>query len=989
MTIRFWNIGESMLRGFAKPRIFFFTLIWLMILLVMGTIAEKYIGLYLSQKIYFSSFIIWIGGIIPAPGGYSVMTLIFINLLSKLIVERWTKQKIGTLITHCGALLLLLGGFLTASFSSEGSMVIDEGGTVNYVEDYHRNELAVTDTASGDEIVFKQNQLKPGAKLTAAGLTITPETLCQHCIITQRDAPLSNDTTHGMLVANDMRDAPLSPEEAQNIPGIIFILSGAGAGTDGRYGIFENMPIEQHLEIGGKKYTVALRRERTVLPFQVKLIKFTKDVYPGTDKPRAFQSEVIVQDGGLQWHSLISMNNPLRYKGYTFYQSSFIEQDHGTLTVLAVVKNIGAIFPYIASITLCIGLLVHMFIRIPRLKLKTRRGTLAILFLILFAPTVSHAADFDYSAFREIPVLHEGRVKPLESFARAYLLAFYGKSALPEMSADAWLAELLFDPTTDYQRNIFNIANPEVVNELGLPWRDGHHYSFDELSKAITTTNDTIKAVDKMDDAARTPAQRQLLELYDKVVAYTLISESLSLLQPRFHIHNADLAHSLHIANDQDLDFLELMPYENDIMNNVEKLKSKKPTELTPQEKERVFLALDYAQISQHQRSSLFRIMPPQWQMDGDEWSSPWATLIDGHGSPQSAEYLDLWQKLGVAYTQGDAAAWQQISQNIHHKVYVLAGAHASSFRQKLEVLYLQADLFDVVLAIYILSFVMLMIFLFSGQRFFYKTAALVMPMGALLHITNIAMRITIMSRPPVATLYETTIFVSFIAVLLSLLFEWKKRDATGLTVGSIIGTVLLFISMRYAADGDTMEMLVAVLNTNFWLATHVVAVTMGYGCSLVAGTLGHLYLINRATRPKDTAAHVNLVNTILAVTLIAAFFATLGTILGGIWADQSWGRFWGWDPKENGAMLIVLWLLWLLHGKIAGTLSPLNFASAAVLTNVIVALSWFGVNLLGVGLHSYGFTTNIAANLGAFCGGEILFVIIMRIVLTQRKATA
>lgn len=371
MTGTISKFCKKALRRLAQPQIFFYTLIWLMALLIMGTIAEKYIGLYSSQKIYFSSFVLWLGGAVPVPGGYSVMFIIFINLFSKLIVERWTQQKIGTLITHCAVILLLLGGFLTACFSSEGSMVIDQGGSVDYVEDYHRNELVIINT-NGEEIIFKQNQLKPGNKLTASGLdfTLTPEANCAHCIITQRDSPLTDGTTHGMLVANDMRDAPLLPEESQNIPGIIFSISGAGT-SDGRYGIFENAPITQHLATGSKNYTIELRRERTSLPFKLKLIKFSKDVYPGTDKPRAFQSEVIVQDGDLQWHSLISMNNPLRYKGYTFYQSSFIENDHGDLTVLAVVKNIGAIFPYIASITLCVGLMANMFIRLPKLKLKT------------------------------------------------------------------------------------------------------------------------------------------------------------------------------------------------------------------------------------------------------------------------------------------------------------------------------------------------------------------------------------------------------------------------------------------------------------------------------------------------------------------------------------------------------------------------------------------------------------------------------------------
>jgi ABC-type transport system involved in cytochrome c biogenesis permease subunit len=179
---------------------------------------------------------------------------------------------------------------------------------------------------------------------------------------------------------------------------------------------------------------------------------------------------------------------------------------------------------------------------------------------------------------------------------------------------------------------------------------------------------------------------------------------------------------------------------------------------------------------------------------------------------------------------------------------------------------------------------------------------------------------------------------------------------------------------MRYALDGDTMGNLVAVLNTNFWLATHVLTITIGYGCCLVAAIFGHIYLIERL-RKKDSSHLSRLHKNMLGACLVALFFATLGTILGGIWADQSWGRFWGWDPKENGALLVCLWLIWLLHGKISGFLRPLFFASLTALTTIVIAFAWFGVNLLGVGLHSYGFTENIAFNLFLFTGIEMTFI--------------
>ena len=180
------------------------------------------------------------------------------------------------------------------------------------------------------------------------------------------------------------------------------------------------------------------------------------------------------------------------------------------------------------------------------------------------------------------------------------------------------------------------------------------------------------------------------------------------------------------------------------------------------------------------------------------------------------------------------------------------------------------------------------------------------------------------------------------------------------------------------------MSMLIAVLNTNFWLATHVLCITAGYGFGMVAGIIAHVYLIMRClSRDADKTRQV--LRGGYGTALIALLFTSLGTILGGIWADQSWGRFWGWDPKENGALLICLWLIWLLHGRISGRFNERGFAVGLAMLNVVVALSWLGVNLLATGLHSYGFTDKAALSLGLFCAVEFSFAAATYITLWRR----
>ena len=153
------------------------------------------------------------------------------------------------------------------------------------------------------------------------------------------------------------------------------------------------------------------------------------------------------------------------------------------------------------------------------------------------------------------------------------------------------------------------------------------------------------------------------------------------------------------------------------------------------------------------------------------------------------------------------------------------------------------------------------------------------------------------------------------------------------------------------------MEMLRAVLDTNLWLSTHVVVVTLGYASMFVAGLLAVIYIVRGFfTRTLTPGRRQALARMVYGIVCFATLFSFVGTILGGIWADQSWGRFWGWDPKENGALLIVLWNAIILHARWGGMIKERGLMAMAVFGNIVTSFSWFGVNMLGIGLHSYGF---------------------------------
>ncbi|NDH93604.1 MAG: hypothetical protein EBZ13_03525 [Planctomycetia bacterium] len=253
-----------------------------------------------------------------------------------------------------------------------------------------------------------------------------------------------------------------------------------------------------------------------------------------------------------------------------------------------------------------------------------------------------------------------------------------------------------------------------------------------------------------------------------------------------------------------------------------------------------------------------------------------------------------------------------------------------------------------------------------------------------LLHTFAIVARIYLTGRPPVVNLYSSAIFIGWGCVLAGLGLEALYRMGIGNLVAGIAGG--LSMGVAYGLDtGDTMHVLQAVLDTQFWLSTHVVTVTLGYGATFLAGLLGTCAIVHRLwadwvpSQSRDPAAVAQVQDRLYrmsyGVVCFALFFSFIGTVLGGLWADDSWGRFWGWDPKENGALMIVLWNAAVLHARWDRWIGPRGFALFALGGNIVTAWSWFGTNQLGIGLHSYGFTSGVLMLLAGYVLSQLLLI--------------
>jgi ABC-type transport system involved in cytochrome c biogenesis permease subunit len=219
-----------------------------------------------------------------------------------------------------------------------------------------------------------------------------------------------------------------------------------------------------------------------------------------------------------------------------------------------------------------------------------------------------------------------------------------------------------------------------------------------------------------------------------------------------------------------------------------------------------------------------------------------------------------------------------------------------------------------------------------------------------------------------VTNLYSSAVFIGWGCVVLGLILEKLFHNGIGNVVAAFCGAVTMLVAHHLGSDGDTLAMLQPVLDTNFWLATHVTCVTMGYTATFVAGFLGVAYIIGGVLTPALTRSASKVLGQMLyGILCFATLLSFTGTVLGGIWADQSWGRFWGWDPKENGALLIVIWNALILHARWGGLVQQRGMAVLAVAGNMVTGWSWFGTNQLGVGLHAYGFNDTLATGLVCF----------------------
>ncbi len=629
--------------------------------------------------------------------------------------------------------------------------------------------------------------------------------------------------------------------------------------------------------------------------------------------------------------------------------------------------------------------------RLPHrsLRLLLAMTTMVILGITLPVFAITEKQTLNLNEFKKIIVVEQGRLKPIDTYAKNLALKFSGRSQVNGKDAIYWLAELLFNPQETYKTKIFLINNPELVEALGINPDAHRRYSFSSLEPSLDKLHQYAAKALAKEEKDRAPLEKEFVRVFNNFHCYIQLINSLQFTLPSadFLVENETTLSKLSLkAGDNSL--FQIMLRSDKLEGYMSQLSSQAESQLNDSDKDIVKLAFNLFRWVERHKSyeSIFvtekqlAIIPFRNAESQVSWITPWNLLIQPSVAYKQ-ELFDL-NTMSKAYRTHNQSEFDKAILGLRKEVNKkLLSYDIPAPRINTELFYNQLKPFTNAKLFYGLAFLCSMLASLVWYTRLNTASLVLVGLGFLVHTVGICSRIIILSKPPVTNLYETFVFVSWIITLLGLILYWLDRKTNlGLILASFSGLVLLLISGKFAADGDTMQVLIAVLNSNFWLSTHVICVTIGYAGVFAAGVVGHIHLIQemfftRSLFKKLPDARIGS-KMILGILGFGLCFSFLGTMLGGIWADQSWGRFWGWDPKENGALLIVLWSVIVFHARLAGMIKETGIAIASVFGCVIVMTSWFGINLLGVGLHSYGFTQGIALWLYAFYAFELIFII-------------
>ncbi|MBL7543715.1 MAG: cytochrome c biogenesis protein CcsA [Bdellovibrionaceae bacterium] len=428
-------------------------------------------------------------------------------------------------------------------------------------------------------------------------------------------------------------------------------------------------------------------------------------------------------------------------------------------------------------------------------------------------------------------------------------------------------------------------------------------------------------------------------------------------------------------------------------------LKRESKEKLTPYFQALQRLENQFFVFSEIATGRMIRLIPPTPGAESDAW----VAIADMQGEAQE-KFLDITKSfiaLISGATEGRSSEdLSRVAKALDEKVLAFE-AYARSVNPeryvdankiKIEAFYNKFHPFKWSYIFYLLGAVVVLFTWITGKNRAMVLAWSLLSVGFVLHTAGFGIRAYLMERAPVTNMYETVVWVAWGSLVFAAILEKIYKFKFIIMAGGIIAAFGMIIADTAPVVLDpSLQPLEPVLRSNYWLTIHVMTITISYAAFFLAfalGDIGLFYFLKGEAKNKDKIRAIAM--SIYRSIQIGVVFLAPGIILGGIWADYSWGRFWGWDPKETWALIVLLGYLAVIHGRLVGWVREFGMVVSGVITFALVIMAWYGVNfVLGAGLHSYGFGAGGVEYVSGFIVVHILLVVYAAVVRNARLKQA
>jgi cytochrome c-type biogenesis protein CcsB len=831
-----------------------------------------------------------------------VLLLLIINLTGQILEYKlYRKAKLTVFFFHVAFIVMIIGAGITRYFGYEGSIHIREGKEENkcfssakYIGYSIKDDKGTILAENSKKYTLTSKTADNYRSSISAGGEEYEVVLTQ--IIPNAEKSVSAEGAETAAGFN-----PTDKETGQNA--FIFKLSAGGKSEEVTlWDKADQNTATISVNINGKNIELFYGSKVTTLPYSIKLNKFILERYPGSNSPSGYKSDVVLIDKAANTEKpfMIFMNNILKYKGYRFYQSSFDQDEMGT--ILSVNHdNAGMLVSYSGYALLFLFIVLSIFnknsvfrnVNAGYWKSPFRKIVTVLILLILFTgfnllnaqklvPDRKSAEGFGKVLVQD----QKGRTKPLFTLSNDILRKVTRKNEFEGMSSMQVFLGLYFDFTNWKSVPLISVSNKDIQNMIGL---HGSMASFDDLVNL--GSGGKYKLADDVSKAyGKAPGERNKL---DKEVMK--IDERVNIV---YMIYSGE--------------FMKLFPLKNSTHN----------------------------------------------------WGTSEEAMKTAISKEDSLYLKSILPMFAEALNSNNLSSARQIAGSITDYQNRFAGyALPSKSKTNAEVFYYKAKIFERLFPFYatigLIMLIGLITMVIRGKlkdSLFVKLLGWFLFTGFLVHTFGIGLRWYIAGHSPMSNGYESMIFISWVTLLAGFIFS--RKSAFALSATAVLASMTLMVAHLSFMDPEITN-LVPVLKS-YWLTLHVSVITGSYGFLGLGAILGLITMILLALSNRSNYERIG--STIEELTIInyktltlGLYFLTIGTFLGAVWANESWGRYWGWDPKETWSLITVIIYSLVIHSRMIPSLRDVySFNLLSLFAFSCVLMTYFGVNYYLSGLHSY-----------------------------------